>query len=313
MNLEGFDPGEDGLAPHEAMLVEDRWILDRVARIAVEITDDLDAFRFADATRKLRDLVWSDFCDWYLELVKARLRDADSKPLAQRVLATVLDLLCRLLHPIMPFVTEQIWQALNQVAPRRGLVPRDAEESVCIAAWPVGALAENQIDLRSLPSDAEAEATIAQWQEKITTIRNLKAERNLPKDAQVAPIIIADGEVAHRLRRGESYIRALSNAASVQIVAAAERPSECAVAVLSDAEIVLPLEGLIDKKAEAAKQRKALADLEKQLNAVRGKLGNEGFIARAPADVIAQQRAKEAELVSQMGAIETLLAGMGSK
>jgi valyl-tRNA synthetase len=313
MNLEEFDPGQDGSVSPNAMLVEDRWILGRVARIAVEMTDDLEAFRFADATRKLRDLVWSDFCDWYLELVKARLRDADAKPLAQRVLATVLDVLCRLSHPIMPFVTEQVWQALNEVAPRRGLVPGEAEESVCIAAWPVGSLSGNAIDLRAFPVDAEADATIAQWQEKITAIRNLKAERNLPKDAQVAPVIIAVGEVADRLRCGESYISALSNAASVQIVAAAERPSECAVAVLSDAEIVLPLEGLIDKKAEAAKQRKALADLEKQLNAVRGKLGNEGFIARAPAEVVAQQRAKEAELVSQMGAIETLLAGMASK
>jgi valyl-tRNA synthetase len=311
MNLEGFEPeiGADG--ERDALLIEDRWILARVAKIAVELTVDMEEFHFADAARKLRDLVWNDFCDWYLELVKARLREPSTRPLAQRVLASVLDTLCRLAHPIMPFVTEQVWQALNAIAPRRGLLPRAAAESVCIAAWPTGSISSDETDLRSIPADPEADTTIAQWQEKITAIRNLKAERNVPKEARVTPVIIANGDVAERLRAGESYIRALTNADLVQIVSSAPRPPECAVSVLADAEVVISLAGLIDKSAEAAKHQKTLSSIDKQLNGVRAKLGAKDFVARAPADVVAQQRAKEAELVAQREAVEALLAALG--
>jgi valyl-tRNA synthetase len=312
MNLEGFEPSGGSGRDETLTVVEDAWIYGRLAQVAIEVTEDLGSFLFADVSRKLRDLVWNDFCDWYLELVKGRLRDPASRPAAQRVLAAVLDRLCRLLHPIMPFVTEQVWQALNTVAPVRGLTPAKAAESVCIAAWPVVSPGNDQADLAHHQPNAEAVATVTQWQEKIAAIRNLKAERNVPKEAKVAPIIIADGEVAARLRLGEEHILALTNAESATIVPSAVRPAECAVAVLADAEIILPLEGLIDKAAEAAKHRKALTDLEKQLSGIQGKLRNESFVARAPAEVVAQQRVKEAELQSQRQAIESLLAGLGS-
>ncbi len=120
MNLEGYEP-----APVDSptLPVEDRWILDGLDRTIAEVTADLEDFQFAEATRRLRDFTWNDFCDWYLEFVKGRLRDPGSRPTAQRVLAAVLDGLCRLLHPIMPFVTEQVWQGLASLAP----VARPAE------------------------------------------------------------------------------------------------------------------------------------------------------------------------------------------
>ena len=119
MNLEGYEPAPVDPAD---LPVEDRWILEPAgARPPAAATADLEAFQFAEATRRLRDFTWNDFCDWYVEFVKGRLRDPEPAPVAQRVLAAVLDGLCRLLHPIMPFVTEQVWQALDQVAPRRGL------------------------------------------------------------------------------------------------------------------------------------------------------------------------------------------------
>jgi valyl-tRNA synthetase len=297
MNLEGFEPGQ---VDPSKLPVEDRWILSLLARTTAETTRELESFAFADASRRLRDFTWNDFCDWYVEAIKPRLRDPATRPDAQRVLATALDGLCRLLHPIVPFVTEQVWQALNEVAPIRGLpVPSPASESVCIAAWP------------SYPGawrDAEAESLVAQWQEKVEVIRNLKAERNVPDKAKVAPILVASEPVASILRAGEAFIGGFLNAASVTIVESLTiRPAECAVAVLADAEILLPLEGLIDKKAEEARHRKALADLEKQLGPTRSKLDNENFVTRAKPEVVVQLRAKLAELEAQREAILKLL------
>jgi valyl-tRNA synthetase len=303
MNLEGFDPDESP-ADLSVLAIEDFWILRRLAVTARDATDDLEGFRFGDLSRRLRDFVWSDFCDWYVEFIKARLRDPDSsiRGTAQRPLVFVLDGLCRLLHPIMPFVTEQVWQALNQAAPRRHdpettqVVP--APRSVCVAPWP------------GYPSnflDFPVEATIAQWQEKITVLRNLRAERDVPPAAKIRPIIVARGEVAELLRQGSGHIRNLAGAESVQIVESAEHPAESAIAVLADAEVILPLEGLIDKEAERAKLKKSLADLDRQIAPLRAKLGNEAFVSRAPAEVVAAQRSKLTELENQHAAVAALV------
>jgi len=302
MNLEGYEPAAVDPA---GLAVEDRWVLSLLSRVAAETTADLEAFRFAEATKRLRDFTWNDVCDWYVEFLKGRLRDPATRPVAQRVLAGVLDGLCRLLHPIVPFLTESIWQALGQVAPTRGLLtPGAAAESVCIAPWP------------SYPEawrDAEAEAVVARWQEIIGAIRNLRADRNVPKAAKIDPIILAAGPVAAVLRPGEAIIRALTNASTLTIAPEAERPADCAVAVLADAEILLPLEGLIDKQAEAARVRKAIADVDKQLVPVRAKLSNENFLARAPAEVVGPLRAKEAELLAQRASLEALLASLEAR
>jgi valyl-tRNA synthetase len=295
MNLEGYEPG--AIDP-ETLPIEDRWILDGLDRTIDGVTTDLEDFQFAEASRRLRDFTWGDFCDWYVEFLKGRLRDPATRRPAQRMLAALLDQLSRLLHPIMPFVTEQIWEGLNRLAPLRGLPDaKSAAESVCVAAWP------KPLGMK----DERAMRTIDHWRDAIKAIRNLRAERNLPKDARVAPVIIAQGAAADSLRRGESFLRSLSPADSVAIVSNAARPAECAVAVLPEMEIILPLEGLIDRDAERAKQTKALADIDRQIAAVEVKLGNESFVARAPADVVAQTRAKLAELKSQRDAIVRVL------
>jgi valyl-tRNA synthetase len=295
MNLEGYEAAPVNAAD---LTVEDRWILSLLAKVTARVTADLEAFRFAEATKALRDFTWNDVCDWYLEFLKGRLRDPLARPVAQRVLASVLDGLARLLHPIVPFLTESIWQALGAVAPSRGLPdPAPAAESVCIAPWP--SYPESWVD-------AEAEGVVAQWQEKVAAIRTLRAERNVPASAKVRPIILADGPVAATLKTGESFLKSLTNSETLTIAAQAERPAECAVAVLADAEILLPLEGLIDKEAEAARHRKSLAEIEKQITSIRAKLGNEGFISRAPAEVVEQQRGKLAELEAQRAALAAL-------
>ncbi len=297
MHLEGYQPFPLNL---DDLPIEDRWILSLLERTARDATADLEAYQFAEYARRLRDFTWNNFCDWYVELTKSRLQpDSPSRPTAQRVLATVLDGLCRLLHPMMPFVTEAVWQALGTVAPGRGIDQiTPAAESVCIAPWPI---------YPASWSNPNAESVVAQWQEKITAIRNLKAERNVPKGVKVAPILVASGLVADALRLGELFLKALTEASDLTITESASRPEACAVTVLADAEVILPLEGLIDKDAERARLRKMLADIDKQLDGVRAKLRNDSFVSRAPAEVVEQQRLKEAELTSQRASVAGLL------
>ncbi|WP_165071108.1 valine--tRNA ligase [Paludisphaera rhizosphaerae] len=330
MNLEGYQPAPVDVA---SLPVEDRWILAELDATVAATTEHLDAFRFAEAAKGLRDFCWGEFCDWYVEFVKNRLRDPESRPVAQRVAAAVLDSLCRLLHPIMPFLTEQIWAPLGELAPIRGVpTPAPADTHVCVAAWPV---------VKGL-QDSEALETVQQWREKIQVIRNLRAERNVPKDAKISPQIIAENAVAARLRQGEEIIKSLTGSVAlvIQGIAASPLPtdppthdeerkggsdlalgnislsatgtynppqSDSAVTVLTDAKVVLPLEGLIDKEAERAKLKKSLADLDKQIAPLKGKLSNEGFVSRAPADVVTASRAKLAELEAQRASVAGLL------
>ncbi len=300
MNLEDFEPTTD----FEVATSEDSWILGRLKQTTDDITKNLEAFQFAEAARTLREFTWNDFCDWYLEFVKPRLRgDKPARRAAQNVLVVVLDGLCRILHPIMPFVTEQVWQALNQVAPKRlnptSLALIDAPESVCIAPWPAYP--------DQLASRPEIETTINQWQEKIKALRNLRAERNVPQIAKIAPIIVASGNVARLLLEGAPHIKSLTDAESLQVVESAEKPPNCAVAVLPDAEVILPMEGLVDVEAEKARLRKSLADLDKQLIGPRAKLENASFVANAPPAVVEQTRTKVAELLAQRAALAALI------
>ncbi len=304
MNLEDFDPSSlpEGKIPVGGS--EDAWILGHLKRASEDATARLEQFQFAEVARSLRDFTWNDFCDWYLEFAKPRLRAGDEvRRVAQNVLVVVLDGLCRLLHPIMPFVTEQVWQALNQVAPRR-LNPRTlawetASESVCIAEWPVYH--------EGLSANAEADATVAQWQEKTAALRNLRAERNIPAAAKIKPILVATGDVAKALEAGSSHIKTLANAESIVITESASRPDGAAILVLGDAEIILPLEGLIDVEAEKARHRKSLADIDKQLTGHQGKLNNASYVANAPTAVVDQTRAKVNELLAQRTAVAALL------
>ena len=296
-NLADYEP-----APLEpaSLPLEDRWILDGLNQTIALATSELEQFQFAEAARRLRDFIWGDFCDGYVEFVKGRLRDSSQRSVARGVLAFVLDQLCRLLHPFMPFVTEQVWQAMGSIAPVRGLgSPAAAPESVCIAPWP-GSLGW---------SDADATSTVTLWREVLKTVRNLRAERDLPKDARITPILIAQGLALESLRQGEPLLKSLLGAESLVITDSPARPADCAVAVLSEVEVVLPLAGLIDPALERSKQEKALADLDRQIRGHQAKLENQAFVARAPAEVVDQARAKLAELESRREAVQGLLAG----
>lgn len=303
INLEGYDPEFD-TGDLDARGPADLWILGGLAKVTDEVTRAFQQFQFAEATRLLRDFTWNDFCDWYVELIKRPLRsdDARTRQLTQQTLIAVLDGLCRLLHPIVPFVTEEVWHGLNQIAPKRQnpvtFAVETPAESVCVAPWP------------SLP-DAwawpEADLSIGQLREKVTAIRTLRADRNVPAAAKIAPTIVASGRAAAILDSFAGDIKALTGCVSLRIAEAFGRPAECAVVVLADAEIILPLEGLIDKEAELAKQTSELAGLDKQIESARSKLQNPKFVANAPEDVVAGQRARLAELEAQRASVAALV------
>ena len=307
MNLEGFDLAKLPKGEFAPAGSEDQWILLRLAQTARAVTAGLESFQFSEVAKTLRDFTWNDFCDWYVEMVKSRLRsdDPNTRLVAQGMLVFMLDGLCRLLHPVIPFVTEQVWQALNSVT-RQRLDPHtgalyEAAESVCVALWPTYPERFEQF--------TEAEQTVGLWQEVTKAVRNLRAERNVPNSAKVEPILVASGQAADRLRMGSAFIRAMAPAANLVITDNPHRPAESAGAVLAGVEVILPLEGLIDKEAEVARHRKTLLDIDKQLSGRLAKLNNESFVANAPAAVVDQARAKVAELQSQREGVEKLLAG----
>jgi valyl-tRNA synthetase len=309
MNLEGYTPGTLDLP---SLPVEDRWIISLLARTAKDTTADFEGFRFADASKRLRDFTWNEFCDWYVEFLKGRLRGEATRAEAQRVLAGVLDGICRLLHPVMPFVTEQVWQALGRVAPARGLpAPVAAAASVCIAEWPEYPDAWHDDSGPSPYLHAGlAGLTVTACQEVVTALRNLRAEHDIPKETKLSPVIAAGPETVEILETVRPFIAGLSGSSSLTFERLPWEPggtAAFAVAILPSCKIAVPLEGLVDKEAEAARHRKALADLDRQLSGQEAKLNNAAFVANAPPAVVEQARAKVAELRAQRAAVVALL------
>jgi valyl-tRNA synthetase len=231
---------------------------------------------------------------------------------AQAVLVEVLDTLVRLLHPIVPFVTEQIWQSLARVAPNRGLfATRSSAESICVSPWPLAA---------EIPADDEAQSRVDLWKEGISAIRNIRAERNLPKDARPVPVMRVAAAEIDSLAAGLTMFQTMAGIADWRIVDSTEAlpadieqaraKGELAAKVLERVEILVPLGQFIDKDAERAKLRKSLADLEKQIGGIDAKLGNASFVERAPAELVAQQRQKREELESRRAAVVELLSAL---
>jgi valyl-tRNA synthetase len=226
---------------------------------------------------------------------KSRLREPAARPLAQRVLAGVLDSILRLLHPIMPFVTESIWQALAEAAFERGLPqPEPAAESVMIAPWPTFPAAWQ---------DASMEGRIGRMQELVRAIRNIRNQFLVHEKATVEVSVRAASRVAQDFDLLAPFILPLAKVSKLACGPDVTRPAQTATSVHAEFEVYVHLRGLIDVEAELQRLKKQKAEKEKQLLAVRAKLSNHSFLQRAPAEVIQQQRDQEAELVSQLKAI----------
>jgi len=288
MNLGGFDPAS---SPGEYTLA-DRWILSRYAKTAAEVTANLEKYELGEAARSLYEFIWSEYCDWYIETAKARLYDKEDttgRATAQYVLWYVLENTLKLLHPFMPFISEAIWQHL----PHEGA-------SIVRAAWPS---AEEAL------LDDRAEAAMGAVMETIKAIRNMRAEVNVPPGRKSEVILLAAAEWQEVLAANAQYIRMLAAAEPVTVLPqTAAKPENAMAAVVSGVEVYLPLKGLIDVEKEKARLNKEREGLEKELARVGGKLANESFVTKAPAEVIEKERAKEREYREKLAAISERLA-----
>jgi len=258
---------EAGLPDAAELQVEDRWILSRLEACRAEVDAAWEDYDLARVARALYHFTWDEYCDWYLEF--AKLRDDEA---AKRVLAHVLDVAMRLLHPLMPFVTEEIWRTL-----------RATDDTIMRSDWPGAGGAR----------DAEAEAAVEAVQEAVTELRRFRAEHGLPPRARLTVYATASAGRRAVLDAGVDGIRRL---AGVEEWSFDGRPEGAAgTIVLTDAELAVPLEGLIDLGEERERLERELAKAEGELARAEAKLGNESFTARAPADVVAAERAKADE------------------
>jgi valyl-tRNA synthetase len=296
MNLDGYTPGPVDVAK---LPVEDRWILSRLASTAAAVTEQLEGYHFSDVARTLYEFTWSEFCDWYVEMSKGRLKDPAGRLLAQRVLVGVLDAIIRLIQPVMPFVAESIWQALNEVAPQRGLPdPAKATESVCTALWPVFPEAWR---------DTGTELRIGRMQELIRGVREVRNRYMVDPKTELAVTVRCDPNVAVDFRALEPFIRQLAEVGAFTCGADTAKPPQAAGIVHADFEAYVSLAGLIDVGKEVQRLQKQLAEKRKHLQGTQAKLGNASFVERAPAEVVQQQRELVGELEGQIRALESNL------
>ncbi len=277
------------------LLLEDRWILSRLQRLTGEVTELLETFQYGEAGRRVRDFLWDEFCDWYIEATKVLLYDdAADKGTPLAVLLVVLEQSLRLLHPFMPFVTEALWQALPASA--------KSGEALIIAAWP-------EADVTRL--DDVAEAQMGVLMELVRGIRNVRAEYNVEPGKRIPALIVA-GELAPALeaRRPVLELLARLDPATLTLTAQAEPPAQAASVVVGDAAAYLPLAGLVDLDAERARLQKALAQLEGHIQGSRAKLAGP-FAEKAPADVVVAARQRLAEMEAEAAQLREQLGRLG--
>ncbi|WP_200865986.1 valine--tRNA ligase [Paenibacillus alvei] len=274
MNLEGFTyadidiTGELGTA--------DRWILHRMNETAREITRLMDAYEFGETGRVLNNFIWDDLCDWYIEFAKLSLYGSNeqAKKKTQSVLAYVLDHTMRMIHPFMPYISEEIWQHL----PHSG-------ETVTLAEWPV---------YRAEFEAPEAVREMTLLMDMIRAVRNIRAEVNVPMSKKVELIVKpTDRMVEANITNNLEFVERFCGTSKLEVSIEAAAPNKAMTAIVTGAELYLPLAGLLDIDQEIARLQKEVEHLNKEVERVDKKLANQGFIAKAPASVIDEERAKQ--------------------
>jgi len=297
MNLEGMDLG--GFEP-EKMDITDKWILSRLAETISEVTESLDNFKYSEPLAGLYRFFWNDLCDWYLEWAKPRMQDEKAKPIAQNVLAFALDQILRLLHPFVPFITEGIFQKLNEVTPVRGLAglaEAKSSESLVMAAWP------KEIDSLRDPDSAKQIEIV---QGVVRTIREVRNNRNIPPKVPLVVSVRAQQEIVDVLNSSAGLIGQSAGVKEFQAGANIEKPANAAVAVADVAEVYV--HDAIDPQAERLRFEKQKQQIEKAKSGVEAKLANENFVTRAKPQVVAQAKDKLAQLMEQLKTVDRHLS-----
>jgi len=299
MNLSGYLPGA---AAKGQLELEDRWILSRLSTTAAEVTSLLGEYRFDAATQALRDFAWNEFCDWYVEMLKPRLRDEGRRAVAQRMLAGVLDSLLRLLAPLIPFVCEELWHTLSQLAPERGLLEHSRAAEFCMkASWP---------DLPGEWRDEELEGRFGRLQEIIAAVRNVRAAYRIEDRAELVLHLRCPADVAAQVTEVSGYFGNLARTALAEAGPAVIRPAASASFSSAGIDGYVPLEGVVDREAELARQQKDADKIRGFIAGHEKKLANQGFVAKAPPEVVEQVRETLSGLHKQLAGIEEVIAAL---
>ena len=291
MNLEDFEPAANNLDSSKLTLAE-RWILTRLADVAGETRKALEEYKFNEAASVLYAFTWHEFCDWFIELSKDDLYgdDLTRKATAQTALYTVLEQLLRLLHPFMPFVTEEIWQALPGTRPAASI------------------MAASFSSVEMLPVDPQGAARMELVMDVIKGIRNIRGEMNVPPGKRIAAVLeCKTNDASEVLAAGEGYIKSLARVDSLEFGVSVERPSQAATQVAGEVEILLPLAGLIDLDEEQKRLEKEIAKVEKDVVMFSKKLSNESFLAKAPPEVLEKDRQKLADAQEKLAILQQSL------
>ena len=271
------------------LAIEDKWILSKVNTLAKEVTDNLERFELGIAVAKLYDFIWDVFCDWYIEIAKIRLQSGAGADTAKAVLVYVLTDILKLLHPFMPFITEEIYQA----------IPHDTV-SIMISKWP---------EYDPTLSFADEEAQMEKIMDAIRAIRNRRAEMNIPPSKKSK--VYVETAFADVFAVGSEFIKRLAYASDVEIADAFGDLGNTVTIVTNDAKIYIPLGDLVDFEAEAKRLQKELAAAEEKLAFINKKLDNPGFVNKAPEKVVQQNRDEAAKLTEKIANLRSSLENLG--
>ena len=289
MNLS--EDSVNALPAMEKLEISDKWVLSKLNTLIAEVTDNLEKYELGVAVQKVYDFIWDTYCDWYIELTKARLygEDTDRKQTATQVLVYVLDQILRLLHPFMPFITEEIWQSL----PHEG-------EALIVAKWP-----EYSEKLAFIEEESHMESVM----NAIRSIRNRRAEMNVPPSKKAALYVLTSKPQV--FTEGEGFIQRLAYADSVTILdSEPENLNGMVTCATADAKLYIPMGQLVDIAKELERITKELEKARKNLQGLEGKLSNENFVSRAPEAVVNAERAKAQKARDLIASLEQSLAAM---
>jgi valyl-tRNA synthetase len=289
MHLDGMEVEHIDFSGEKTMA--DCWILSRFNETAGEVTRLFDTYEFGEAGRHLYSFIWDDLCDWYIEMAKLPLYgdDEEAKQTTRSVLAYVLERTLRLLHPLMPFITEEIWQHL----PHEG-------DSITVAKWP-----EGSTDF----ADADAVKDMNLLKEVIRSVRNIRAEVNVPPSKKIDLQIKAENdEICERLKQNRSYLENFCNPESLVISKDLTPPDKSMSAHLTGVALYLPLAGLIDIEEEVGRLEKEREKLNNEVERVRKKLANENFVSKAPENIVDEERDKEKDYLNKRRKVEDRIA-----
>ncbi|MFO8007672.1 MAG: valine--tRNA ligase, partial [Candidatus Brocadiia bacterium] len=296
--------GQAGAGTPGDLAFEDRWILSRLQYAIEEATEDLEQFHDHEAARGLYDFFWHELCDWYLEIVKPRLPDGPTARAAQETLATAFDAALRLLHPYMPFVTEELWQHLKEAVGEAGLDAASAmdSEALILADWPGGDPARR---------DPSVEEHMELLQDIVRAVRNLRKEKKVPDRKPVRlTVSTPDHATDDVIGAHADFLCQMAALEELEHDTGAEKPPRCATTVVGTIELFMHLEGVVDIEQERARLQKQQDELQEQIQSVDAVLHNADFLAKAPEEVVQQKMDRGEELRAQLQVIIQNLADL---